>query len=212
MTVPRSSRRELHLKPAEELVPCIDWYDFLIKVAARCMKEVKVSIAEGGYQHHDIDFWRVLVFMCLKHLAITAGTNELNDLRYEREHGGRGRPSGRLRLHGTSGEKSAGGQNLCAGRRRSSGHTPSRHSRAGGSRCSRGNWKWDDGEPCGRPHRFRRRPRPRADGGHGGRAVVAVEEDPAHVRRRVTVPPRGGKRAAGSCRGKSRPWAPKRRG
>ncbi|HMF34546.1 MAG TPA: hypothetical protein VKK79_24195 [Candidatus Lokiarchaeia archaeon] len=49
MTAIRSSGQEPHLESAEELVPNIDWYDFLNKVAAKCLEEAKVAIAKGGY-------------------------------------------------------------------------------------------------------------------------------------------------------------------
>jgi len=100
MTVFPKRGFKIHLKPAEELVPTTDWFEFLNNIAAKVFEEAEVVLREGGYKYHDIDFWRELVFMTLNHLSVEAAGDELDDLLYARVHHGRGRKPAKKRIMG----------------------------------------------------------------------------------------------------------------
>lgn len=102
MTLFQRSEYKISLVPAEELVPIIDWYDFLLNVADRCLKKANITLREGGYRHDDKTYWRVLVFMVMNHLNVKDASDDLDDLLWDREEkrGRPGRPKGRKKLGG----------------------------------------------------------------------------------------------------------------
>lgn len=76
---------EFQLRPAEKLVPIIDWWDFLNKVASQCVHNAKKLSVKAGYKYADTDYWRCIVYGVMQHLNTKDGTDELNDLLWERE-------------------------------------------------------------------------------------------------------------------------------
>src|SRR5271157_3297310 len=101
MTVFPKSGFKIHLKPAEELVPTTDWFEFLNKATAKVFQEAGVVLRGHGYKYHDFDFWRELVFMTLNHLSVESAGDDLDDLLYAQAHHGRGRKPAKKRLGGT---------------------------------------------------------------------------------------------------------------
>jgi hypothetical protein len=84
VTIPISGL-ESPLRPAEKMVPNIDWWAFLNKVAAQCVHNTKKIYIKAGYKYYDNDYWRCIVFSVMQHLNTKDGTDELNDLLWERE-------------------------------------------------------------------------------------------------------------------------------
>jgi hypothetical protein len=85
MTTIPISEAELHLRPAEKMVPTIEWWDFLNKVASQCVHNTKKIFVKAGYKYYDKDYWRCIAFGVMEHLNTKDGTDELNDLLWERE-------------------------------------------------------------------------------------------------------------------------------
>lgn len=91
MTTKASSGNEFYLKPAERMVPSINWFQFLNNLAEFCLQRFKITLAKNGYKYKDFDYWRVIVFKCLNSLNTMDAADELDDIFYEYEQNGRGR-------------------------------------------------------------------------------------------------------------------------
>ena len=90
------------LRPAETMVPIIDWWTHLNKVASQCLTKCKKSSVKAGSKYCDIDYWRSIVYGIMMGLNTKDSTDELNDLLWEkaRHSGERGRKPVPKRLGG----------------------------------------------------------------------------------------------------------------
>ena len=80
MTVIEHSGTELALRTVEKMVPIIDWWAHLNKVAAQCIANLKKRLIKVGYKYADVDYWRCIIFGVMKHFNTKDATDELNDL------------------------------------------------------------------------------------------------------------------------------------
>ncbi len=74
------SGTELTLRTVEKMVPIIDWWAHLNKVAAQCVANLKKRLIKVGYKYVDVDYWRCIIFGVMKHFNTKDATDELNDL------------------------------------------------------------------------------------------------------------------------------------
>ena len=91
MTHTTTRGNEIYLKPAEKMVPNINWYTWLNKIAEFCINKLRKLFAKNGYKYKDFDFWRVIGYKSLNHLNTKDAADELDDLIYEYKQKGKGR-------------------------------------------------------------------------------------------------------------------------
>lgn len=91
MTATSSSGPKMMLRSREGLVPIVNWFAFLMNVAERWMRKIKIVVATNGYKYKDLDFWRVLVYREMTRLPMGEAADDLNEELWEQKLKGRGR-------------------------------------------------------------------------------------------------------------------------